>query len=178
MAAHVAHVFAYHRRVVYLQDDVTLFQPGLGSGVMLIRLVYHHPLELQVILDDSANACILARHHGVKVLHILFGIVNCVGIKRAQHGIDGRAHHIVGVERVNIQHVEVFIDIVKDFEVLGNIKVMLLVTVLCQGRHTCQQDKNVYYQFLHTHYLFSAKVQLRIYITAISPLKLLFLREK
>ena len=78
--------------------------------------------------DDGADAGKLSGGHHLEFLVFAFGVVDGVGVERAQHRVDGRAHHLVGVERVYIHQVEIAVNLVEHLHVLGHVEVVALAS--------------------------------------------------
>ena len=62
---------------------------------------------------------------------LIFGIILGVRVETTHHSIDAGANNLVGIERVDIEHVEVFVDGVEYIEVFSYLKGMV-VLLLCR----------------------------------------------
>ena len=118
-----------HRGVVDAHDDVALAQSRLGRRRVLIRLVDDHRLAHQVVADDGSDAAVASRQHQVELLGVVGGVVHRVGVEGVEHGPQAVAHHLVGVERIDIHHVEVFIDRVEHLQILRHVEVVTIVVL-------------------------------------------------
>ena len=127
MTADIAHVLVGHDRVVNAQNDVALLQPHLSGRHMLVRLVDNNPLQLLVVANQRTNAGILARKHHLKVLSFAFRIILSIGVQRAEHSLDACTYDFVGVQGVDIDHIQILVELVEDVQVLGYIEVVVLL---------------------------------------------------
>ena len=125
MTAHVAHLLVGHQRIIDLQNNVTLLQTHLRSRHALVRLVYYHTLELLVVSHQRTDTRILSCQHLLQLLLSLLRIILRVGVERPQHGVDARAHYLVGIQRVHIHQVQVLIQRIENLEVLGHLQIMI-----------------------------------------------------
>ena len=82
--------------------------------------------------DQGTNAGILTREHHPQILRLVLRIVLRIGIQLPQHRIDARADHILRIQRVDIEQVEVLIYIIKYIKVLSHLEVMVFLSL----RHT------------------------------------------
>lgn len=124
--AHIAVVLLGHVLTIDGKDDVALLQARLCRRLILVRLVDAHPSELIVVADERADTRILTHEHHLHVTALVLRIVLRVRVKAPEHGIDAIAHGLIGIERVDIQHVEVLVDRIEDLQVLGHIEVVVI----------------------------------------------------
>ena len=120
-------VLVRHHRVVDAQDDVALLQPGFRRRTALIRLVDDHPAQFHVLAYHGTDAHILAREHVLQAFHLLLGIILRIRVERAEHSLDAVAYHLVGIQRVHVDHVEIAVDVVEHLDVLRHLEIMVFV---------------------------------------------------
>ena len=127
MTADVAHVLVGHDRVINTQNDVALLQPHLSGRHVLVRLVDNNPFQLLMVANQRTNAGILACEHHLEVLSFAFRIIFGIGVQRAEHSLDARTYDFVGVQGVDIDHIQILIELVEDVQVLGYVEVVVLL---------------------------------------------------
>ena len=130
-----------HILTVNAQDDITTTGTSLCCGHALIGLTDDDTVYLQVFPDHSANAGIGASAQQLQILALLFWIIHRIWIKRMQHGIDTSHNYLVGIKRVDIQHVELLVDRRQHVEILCHVEIMVVILLSCHLRRSCQQQK-------------------------------------
>ena len=104
-----------------------LHQGCFRRRTALIRLVDHHPAQFHVLAYHGTDAHILAREHVLQAFHLLLGIILRIRVERAEHSLDAVAYHLVGIQRVHVNHVEIAVDVVEHLDVLRYLEIMVLV---------------------------------------------------
>ena len=134
MAANVAHLFFGHHRVVYAYYHIALFQSGLGGGHVLVGLVDNNAVQLLMLAHHCTYAGVLAGKHLSQILGLILRVVFGIGVKTAQHGVYGRAHSLLWVQRVYVQQIQILIHVVQNIKLLGHFKVMVALFLShCRG---------------------------------------------
>ena len=130
-----------HRGVVDAQDDVTLLESGFCGWTSLVWFVDDHSRQGCVIAYHGSYAYVSSGEHLLQFVHFALGIVFGIGVERIEHCIDAIAYHLVGIQCVNIYHVEVAIDVAEHFDVLRHGEVMVFVVLrLNSDGENRQQD--------------------------------------
>ena len=144
MVAHVGVVLALHRLAVDAEYHVALAQTGFGGRHALIGLLDDRVADLRVPPYYTAYARILAREHGAQLVGLVFRVVHRVGVQTAQHAVDGIAHHLLGVEGIDIKQVEMLVYGVENFQVFGHFKIVVFVLGVDGDAHR----QKYYYKYL------------------------------
>ena len=147
MTADVAHIFVSHDRVINAQDDVALLQPHLSGRHVLVRLVDNDPLQFLVVANQCSDTGILASEHHLEVLSFAFRIIFGIGVQRAEHGLDARTYDLVGIQGVDVNHVQILVELVEDVQVLGYVEVVVLLGTDKQREEQQEQGDKISFHY-------------------------------
>ena len=105
-----------------------------------------------MVANQRSDACILARQHLFQVLLALLGIVLRIRVQRLQHGVNTCRHHLVGIQRIDIHHVQTLVQLIEYLQVLSHLKVVIFhfLGIRRQGHQTGAEQ---HYQ-VSFHHLF------------------------
>ena len=88
---------------------------------------------MKVLAYERTYAGILAADHHLQVAGLVLGVVFGVGVERGEHGVDGRSYDLFGIERVDINHVEVLVNSVENLEHLRCLELVVAWSGACLG---------------------------------------------
>ena len=124
-------------------QDVARLQSGLGSRHAFVGLADHGALQLRVPGDDGTDAAIRVLEHLLQLALVVLGVIGRIGVERVEHGIDALADGLVGIDGIDIEHVQLLHNRAEDVDVLGQPEAAV-VTVLeaheCRAGHHQQQQ--------------------------------------
>ena len=117
----------------------------------MVGLVDHHTLDFGIVADNGTDAGKLPRIDFLQVFHFLLGVVFGIGVEAAQHRLDTRAYHLLGIERVDVHQVEVLVDAVEYIELFLHLEVMVAVGlghrhIGGKGGQQTQQDMSCFHE--------------------------------
>ena len=78
-----------------------------------------------MVTNQRSDACILARQHLLQVLLALLGIVLRIRIQRLQHGVNTCRHHLVGIQRIDIHHIQMPVQRIEYLQIFCHLKVVI-----------------------------------------------------
>ena len=147
MLPHILNTLAHHGRIINAQDDVTLAQSCFLGRCIPHRLINHRGLLLHVITNQRTYTPVLSREERFQLTGLR--VIHRIRIQTLQHGFDARSHHLIRIQRIHIQHIQVAVEGVEDLQILHHLEVMILL-VLSLYRHSHhQQERHPHYNSLH-----------------------------
>ena len=96
-----------------------------------------------MVANQRSDARILARQHLLQLLLALLRIVLRIWIQRLQHGVDTCCHHLVGIQRIDIHHIQMPVQRIEYLQVLRHLKVVIfhLLGIRRQCHQTCAEQQ-------------------------------------
>ena len=97
-------------------NDVALAQSGLVGGFALVGLADDAAAFGLIELYDGSHAGIFASDGGTEVFGFLGVEILGIRVEVGQHGSYGSAYALLGIECVDVVHVEQFVDLTEHLE--------------------------------------------------------------
>ena len=120
-------------------DAVARLEARLGRRAALVGLAYAHARAVVARHDIGPYAAILARRYHHKVVLIFGRDILGVGVDVVEHAVDGRRYGLLGIERVDIEGVQLLVDRVEYIQVAYHCSVIALLLRLARdGRRSRQ----------------------------------------
>ena len=156
MFGDVCRRLSLHLLAVDGEDDVALAEPCLVGRHTVVRFVDDGGVLPEIVRHDGPYAAVFARNHLLQLLDVRLRIILRVRVERAQHGLYAGAHDLLCVERVDIHHVEVAVDVAEYLQLFRHLEVMVILLRLARrcpndGEREGKRPENIF-QF-HNNFL-------------------------
>ena len=120
------------------ENDVALAHAGIGRRLVFIGLFHHAAVVLLVVTDNGPDTGILARGHCLQLTGVLLVVVFSIGVEPLEHVVDGIAHTLLGIERIDIIEVKRLVDFIENVELLRHFEIVILLRRKRQGQQQAQ----------------------------------------
>ena len=111
---------------VYLHQHIANLQASLGSGHSFVRFRDDGTFQFVVPSNDRADTAIRVLYHLLQFALVFFRIILGIRVQRIKHGIDACADGFVGVEGIDIKHVQFLDDGVEYIQVLSHLETAVI----------------------------------------------------
>ena len=117
-------VFAYFLRALSFhvlsvdgQNQVASFHSGFYGRAVFLGFNNHHPVFFLIEPDHRPDSGIFPGSHLFQLIHSFFRIIHGKRIHLPQHGIYSPLYHRIGRQGIDVEHIQLLINVIKDFQI-------------------------------------------------------------